>query len=72
MKIHMTQSEYGAEDGVTVRLYGPGEVDIEESLAFAFIGMGIAKAIHENEMEEPKPIEADITDLIKSRKKRRG
>lgn len=71
MKIRMIRSELGAEDGVTVRLYGPGEIDIAESLAVVFIEMGIAEVIHENEMEEPKPSEMSIEDLIGSRKKKK-
>lgn len=60
MKIIMTTSERGSEDGVTIRVFGPGEVDIVDSLARDFIIMGIAhmaEGSDEREVSEPRPVE---------------
>lgn len=60
MKIIMTSPERGSEDGVTIRVFGPGEVDIVDSLARDFIIMGIASKVEgsdKREVSEPRPVE---------------
>lgn len=60
MKINMTRTESGSEDGVTIREFGPGVVDVSESLAREFIAMGAVEAVaakHGDEMPDPAPVE---------------
>lgn len=64
MKINMHTPYKGSVDGVNLIMYGPGEVDLPDSLAKAFILIGVATEItgtHPDEMDQPKPVEIAST-----------
>lgn len=79
MKINMSRAERGSENGVTIKVYGPGVVDIAESLAQAFIDMGIASVADDNaphgphgsEMKAPQPLEVNGPAVEHPRQKRK-